>query len=217
MTYVPRSPRRSTKLKAVVGGEARGRVRDMSTSGLYVETRAALPQGAPVAVVPLLGDLDGERLPAEVVRVGAGGMALRFIGLDVERRQRLRALLTEGDAARAARRPSTLRLALPAVPPDAPVMLLTDEVSEVQERPAPIALPAAEQELQALEDQLVELGRRNGRLMDEQAAMQVRLRALEAKVAMRARLEQDLFEAYDTIEELERQNDRLIARIIDGR
>jgi hypothetical protein len=34
---------------------------------------------------------------------------------------------------------------------------------------------------------------------------------------MRARLEQDLFEAYDTIEELERQNDRLIARIIDGR
>ena len=215
MTYVPRSPRRTTQLKAVVGGEPRGRVRDMSTSGLFVETHASLPPGAPVAVVPLLGDLDGERLPAEVVRVGGGGMALRFIGLDVERRQQLRAMLGGGNAApRAVRRPSPVRLALPAVPAGAPVLLLTDETSDVHEAPA---LPSAETELALLEEQLVELGRRNGRLMDESAALQLRVRALEAKVALRARLEQDLFDAYDTIEELEGQVDRLIARIIEGR
>lgn len=215
MTYVPRSPRRTTQLKAVVGGEPRGRVRDMSTSGLFVETHASLPPGAPVAVVPLLGDLDGERLPAEVVRVGGGGMALRFIGLDVERRQQLRAMLGGANtAARPVRRPSTVRLALPPVPSGAPVLLLTDEASDVQELPT---APALEVELTRLEEQLVELGRRSGRVMDENAALQLRVRALEAKAALRVRLEQDLFEAYDTIEELEGQVDRLIARIIEGR
>lgn len=225
MTYVPRSPRRSTTLRAVVGGEERGRVRDMSTSGLFVETQAPLLPGAPVAVVPLCGELDGERLPAEVVRVGKGGLALRFVGLDVDRRQSLRALLTDGASARAVRRPSPVRHALPAVPAGAPVLLLTDEISEVHELPsaaAPLsasgsATAGLQAELQELEDQLVELGRRNARILDENAALALRVRALEARVAMRARLEQDLFEAYDTIEELERQNDRLIARIIDGR
>lgn len=229
MTYVPRSPRRSTTLRAVVGGEQRGRVRDMSTSGLFVETQAPLLPGAPVAVVPLCGELDGERLPAEVVRVGKGGLALRFVGLDVDRRQSLRALLTDGASARAVRRPSPVRHALPAVPAGAPVLLLTDEISEVHELPAAATTlstsgsATAEQqvelhaELQALEDQLIELGLRNARILDENAALALRVRALEARVAMRARLEQDLFEAYDTIEELERQNDRLIARIIDGR
>jgi len=79
MTYVPRSPRRSTTLKAVVGGSERGRVRDISTSGLFLETHASLPPGAAVAVVPLLGELDGERLPAQVARVGDDGLALRFV------------------------------------------------------------------------------------------------------------------------------------------
>ncbi len=213
MTYVPRSPRRSTKLRAVVGGEERGRVRDMSTSGLFLETRASLPAGAPVAVVPLLGDLDGERLPAEVARVGAGGVALRFVGLDVERRQTLRALLTDvGGGARVVRRPAAPRRALPAVPSDAPVVLLTDELSEVHETPAPQL--GAEQELAALEEQLVELGLRNARVLDDNAALALRVRALEATIAMRARLEQDLFDAYDSIEELEQQYDRLIERLV---
>ena len=213
MTYVPRSPRRSTKLRAVVGGAERGRVRDMSTSGMFLETNAALSPGASVAVVPLMGDLDGERLPAEVARVGAGGVALRFLGLDTERRQTLRALLTEGDGgARAVRRPAAPRRALPAVSPDAPVVLLTDEISEVHETPAQHA--GAEAEQAALEEQLIELGLRNARILDDHAALAVRVRALEATIALRGRLEQDLFEAYDTIEELERQYDRLIARLV---
>src|SRR5688572_32765932 len=111
-TYVPRSPRRATKLKAMVDGQhthIRGRVRDMSTSGLFVETIQPLPLGSPVAVVPLVGDLDGERLPAEVARVGKDGIGLRFTGLDAERRQQLRSLAL-GDAARLIRRPSTTRL-----------------------------------------------------------------------------------------------------------
>lgn len=215
MPYVPRSPRRTTTLKAVVGGQERGRVRDMSTSGLFVETHASLRPGAAVAVVPLLGELDGERLPAEVARVGADGLALRFVGLDVERRQDLRALIAEGAGVeRALRRPQhPPRRALPALPADAPVVLLTDEISAVHE--SPVAVPAElEAELVALEAQLVELGRRNARVIDDNAALALRVRALEAKIAVRGRLEQDLFEAYDTIDELEQQCDRLMARLL---
>lgn len=215
MTYVPRSPRRTTTLRAVVSGRERGRVRDMSTSGLFVETNASLPRGAAVAVVPLVGELDGERLPAEVARVGADGLALRFVGLDVERRQTLRALIVEGPAAeRATRRPhEPPRRALAALPADAPVVLLTDEISAVHESPVPAPV-ALEADLLALEEQLVELGRRNARILDDNAALAARVRALEATLAMRGHLEQDLFEAYATIDELEQQCDRLVARLL---
>lgn len=212
MTYVPRSPRRSCQLKAVVGGTERGRVRDMSTSGLFLETRVTLLPGATVAVVPLVGDLDGERLPAEVARVGADGLALRFVGLDVERRQNLRALISDGPGvARPVRRPQPPRRALPAVPADSPVVLLTDEISAVHETPTTVN---AEVELAALEEQLVALGLRNARLMDDNAALAKRLRALEANIAVRGQIERDLFEAYDTIEELEQQCDRLVDRLM---
>src|SRR5438309_10631965 len=111
MSYVPRSPRRATQLRAVVdgvvaGGPGEGRcvlhaigpVRDMSTSGMFVEASAKLPVGSKVAVVPLLGELDGERLPAEIVRVADRGVAVRFIGLDPEVRQRLRRTFASDDA-----------------------------------------------------------------------------------------------------------------------
>ncbi|MBI1944620.1 MAG: PilZ domain-containing protein [Deltaproteobacteria bacterium] len=212
MTYVPRSPRRSSTLKAVVGGGERGRVRDMSTSGLFVETHASLPRGAAVAVVPLVGGLDGERLPAEVARVSDGGLALRFVGLDVERRQDLRALIADGPGgARPVRRPQPPRRALPPVPSDAPVVLLTDEISAVHELPA---AASAEAELAELEQQLVELGLRNAHVMDDNATLTARVRSLEANLAVRGQIERDLFEAYDTIEELEQQCDRLIARLM---
>ena len=73
MSYVPRNPRRVTKLRAVLDDGRSGPVRNMSTSGLLVDTlesrSSALTVGRRIAVVPLVGDLDGERLPAEVARV----------------------------------------------------------------------------------------------------------------------------------------------------
>src|SRR4051812_7170140 len=101
MSYVPRSPRRATRLRAVVDDGAHhavGPVRDMSTSGLFVEAAAPLVVGTRVAVVPLIGELDGERLPAEVARVAERGLALRFLGLDPEVRQSLRRTFSDEPA-----------------------------------------------------------------------------------------------------------------------
>jgi hypothetical protein len=218
MTYVPRSPRRATTLRAVVDGagalHARGRVRDMSTSGFFVEgtpPAAAQLLGARIAVVPLVGDLDGERWPADVARVDPQGMAVRFVGLDAERRQRLRALLLGDSQARLVRRPSTMRPAgaLPLVPADAPVVLLTDEASMDAPTSAAGASPARD-DLREMEDQLVALGLRAGALEDDNRALAQRLRALEAKLMMRQTLEQELFDAYETVEDLERTNDTLV-------
>ena len=58
MTYVPRSPRKPTRLRAVVDDgavHAIGAVRDMSTSGMFVEAKAPYRVGLRVAVVPLVG------------------------------------------------------------------------------------------------------------------------------------------------------------------
>jgi hypothetical protein len=217
-TYVPRSPRRATKLKAMVDGAAthvRGRVRDMSTSGLFVEANGALPIGSPVAVVPLLGDLDGERLPAEVARISKDGIGLRFTGLDADHRQRLRALVL-GDDARLVRRPSTTRLKLPAVPSHAPVVLLTDDPSA--EIPLPTVVGQALHERDPVEEmaeQLVALGLKNASLEDEIGRLRRHIHALEAKLAVRRTLENELFSLYETLEELEKANDMLVETIRD--
>ncbi len=82
MNFVPRSPRRSTRLRAVVDIGARravGRVRDVSTSGAFVEADAALAVGDKVAVLSLAGDGADERRPAEVARVDRGGVGLRYL------------------------------------------------------------------------------------------------------------------------------------------
>lgn len=223
MTYVPRSPRRATRLSAVVDDGAQraaGRVRNMSTSGIFVE--AAVPPdgrlhpGRRVAVVPLLGDLHGERLPAEVTRVGDRGVAIRFLGLDVAHRQHLRQIF-HGDAraARRARDPLP-RAPLPTVPADAPVVLLTAAAEEavaervdkrvdkrvdrrVDKRVDPLGdnhIDNPGEVIAELEMQLLNLGRRNGELADElreaRAIVEDLLRGEDALVQQIQRLERRL-------------------------
>ena len=80
--FQPRSPREPSHLRVVVdnaGTQASGRVRDMSSSGLFVEADARLAVGQRVAVLQLAGEHDGERLPAVVARVADRGLALRFV------------------------------------------------------------------------------------------------------------------------------------------
>jgi hypothetical protein len=208
ITYVPRSPRRATRLRAVVddgSSHAVGRVRDMSTSGLFVEATMTLPIGQQVAVVPLVGELDGERLPAEIARIGERGVAIRFVGLDLERRQRLRRMFgeqapltgerggrNEGAAGATSQRGERRlrapppRAPLPALPASAPVVLLTDD----QEASASELVGDVLAELEA---QLLELGRRNGALTEQLAeaegAVEELLRGEEALMREIHRLE----------------------------
>ena len=222
MTYVPRSPRRATSLRAVVDdgcAQASGRVRDMSTSGLFVEASCALAVGRSVAVVPLLGDLDGERLPAEVARVGDRGVALRFVGLAHEHRQRLRQLVN-GSQPMLLPAPA-LRLVLPPVPADAPVVLLTDEpaahepellltdaVDETHLLRARVheadarARDAADEAARAVD----EIGRHKREIVGLQARLSV---ALSAK----ARLHDEVADAIETVAEMERAHDALMHRV----
>ncbi len=218
MTYVPRSPRLATRLRAVVDDGARraeGPVRNMSTSGMFVETGAQLAVGCRVAVVPLLGELDGQRLPAEIARVGERGLAVRFLGLDPEQRRRLRHTFS-GDGLSPLldrpRRPSTARGRPPAIPDDAPVFLLTEDGPDTPVRSSEMRAAVEE-----LEGQLVELGRRNGALMDDNARLKRESASLLARLtvsqSLRGRLDEELDEARATIEELERAEDALVRRI----
>jgi hypothetical protein len=217
MSYVPRSPRRSTSLRAVVddgASHAVGPVRDMSTSGLFVEARTPLRVGHKVAVVPLIGDLDGERLPAEVARVGERGVALRFLGLDVERRQSLRSIFGGESAHKRRLRGPLPRTQLPPIPRDAPVVLLTDEPAPI---PAPVELREDVLELHAaleqLEGQLLELGRKNGVLLDENSRLKRESMALQARLSIKAHLEDELLEAQEMLLELEQAQDALVREI----
>jgi hypothetical protein len=109
-SFVPRSPRHAVRMQAVVDSgacHARGRVRDMSTSGLFVEADAPLVVGQRVTVLSLAGERDGERRPAEVARVVDVGVGLRF-------------LPANEDA---------------TTPSDAPVFVLTDDESGAHDRP----------------------------------------------------------------------------------
>ena len=228
MTYVPRSPRRTTNLRAVVddgAGRSVGRVRDMSTSGFFVDTsgatdgNAALALGCKVAVVPLLGDLDGERLPAEVARVGDRGVALRFIGLDAEHRQRLRAIMNGDDnpLVHAAHRNPPRHAPLPEIPHDAPVVLLTDE--------APSLTGTAEGatdtfevfelrgHIEELEGQLLEIIRDKTLLLDENSRMKRQVVALTARNSLLLRAQDELLVSQERALEIERARDALLAEV----
>lgn len=211
MNYVPRSPRRSTKLRAVLDDGSFGLVRDMSTSGLFVEGTSALAVGRKVAVVPLVGELDGQRLPAEVARVGERGIALRFLGLDPEHRQRLRSIF--GDEKLIVTRSS---VPLPVIPDDAPVVLLTDE-------PAAVALiesianadDGQEMRLQIeeLESQLLEMIRDKSALLDENSLLKRKVVALTARNSLLNRVQDELLEAHELLLEVERARDALLHEV----
>lgn len=230
MTYVPRSPRRTMKLRAVVddgAGRSVGRVRDMSTSGLFVDTsgatdgNAALALGRKVAVVPLLGDLDGERLPAEVARIGDKGVALRFLGLDAEHRQRLRAIMNGDDnpLVHAARPNPSTPSALPEIPHDAPVVLLTDEA------PSAVATAAADGatdtfevfelrgHIEELEGQLLEIIRDKTMLLDENNRLKRQVVALTARNSLLLRAQDELLVSQERVLEIERARDALLGEV----
>lgn len=235
MTYVPRSPRRTTRLRAVVddgAGRAVGRVRDMSTSGMFldiVEAGAppatsgnnALAVGRKVAVVPLVGDMDGERLPAEVARVGERGVAIRFLGLDAEHRQRLRAIMNGDDnplvQAQQQRRPNSSLSPLPTIPDDAPVVLITDE--------APASVGAAEGatdtfevfelrgHIEELEGQLLEIIRDKTVLLDDNSKLKRQVVALTARNSLLLRAQDELIAAQERVLEVEQARDALLAEV----
>jgi hypothetical protein len=223
--YVPRSPRRATRLRAVVDDGARravASVRDMSTSGLFVESSPPLALGTKVAVVPLLGELDGERLPAEVARIAERGLALRFLGLDPDQRQRLRRTFANDNTPLKPPRRSTLRIMTAPIPENAPVFLLTDD--DLADAPPPVAstptlpeLASARATIERLEAQLLADARgrhviveENGRLKREAMALQARL---SVALSLRMRVDDDLAEARATIDDLLAGEDALIRRV----
>lgn len=133
MGYVVRSPRQPSSLHAVlVKGSVHtaGVVRDLSTTGLFIEAPAQLALGERVAVVPVLDDLEGVRLVAEVVRtMGRDGLALRLLGN----------LLPD---AHKSRTPTWMRSApLDLLPPDAPSLLLADPGADDVLAAPPITRP----------------------------------------------------------------------------
>lgn len=205
MEYVPRSPRRATKLRAVLDDGTSGVVRDMSTSGLFVEGNTALKVGRKVAVVPLVGDLDGERLPAEVARVGDRGIALRFLGLDPEHRQRLRSIWGEEKL-----HVTRTSVPLPAIPDDAPVLLLTDDPLETRLETQRESKGADVDELEA---QLLEMIRDKSALLDENARLKRQVVALTARNALLMRVQDELHEAHETLLEVERARDSLLHEV----
>lgn len=229
MTYVPRSPRRATKLRAVVDdGAARsvGRVRDMSTSGLFVDTSGSsdgntgLAVGRKVAVVPLIGDLDGERLPAEVARVGDRGLAIRFVGLDAEHRQRLRAIMNGDDnpLVHAAHPNGGVLPPLPGAPHDAPVVLLTDEAPAAVAPGGEMATDTFEVfqlrgHIEELEGQLLELIRDKTTLLDENNRLKRQVVALQARNSLLLRAQDELLTSQERVLEVERARDALLAEV----
>lgn len=146
MSFRARSPRHPSSLRAVfVHGDlhSTGAVRDASASGLFIAAPAPLVVGQRIAVIPLLGDVEGVRLAAEVVRVqGRDGLALRF--LDERLDEGLDEGLDEENAAAERRGPVWMRRrSLALVPPNAPELLIADDGPE-DEVLAP--LPASQQQ-----------------------------------------------------------------------
>jgi PilZ domain len=63
-------------------GSGRGRARDISGDGLYVETEESLPVGARTMVSVMDRTTSEEwQFSAEVVRLGSSGMGLKFLGI----------------------------------------------------------------------------------------------------------------------------------------
>lgn len=151
--WVPRSPRRATRLHAVFdNGASRsaGRVRDLSLSGAFVEADAHLPVGAKVAVLSLAGVTDKARRPAEVVRVAETGIALHFL-----------------DAARE------------SLPSDAPVFLFTDDDPEQAELETTAKNKALLDENSRLKREVMGLQARLAIRLSTQDALQRRVATLE--------------------------------------
>ena len=168
-------------------------------------------------------------------------MAIRFLGLDAEQRQRLRRTLsgdennpiferalvpaavtgiyTGGADTRALRRPSTPATRRPVIPHNAPVFLLTDEPS-APEHPKETSggvLVDMRSTIQELEAQLMELGKKNGALLDENSRLKRETMSLQARLSvttsLRDRVVEELTEAEETVEELLRGEDSFIRRI----
>jgi hypothetical protein len=68
-------------------GTGRGRARDISGDGLYVETEEGLPIGAKT-VVSVMDRTSSEewQFSAEVVRIESSGMGLKFLGIPLQLR-----------------------------------------------------------------------------------------------------------------------------------
>jgi hypothetical protein len=211
MVSLPRSPRSPTTLRALYDdGQVRlsGPVRDMSTSGLFVETEVGLAVGRRVAVVPLLEELEGLRLPAEVVRVASGkGVAVRFLDLDLDSRQRLRAVLFKSryQDRRPARRPSPVRTSPPPslLPPDAPVLLLAEEEEIAPRRPTvpgvrPARGPAPTARIATPSDEA--RARHVKMLLDENSKLKRRIHELEEALEEEEKMQRFLFQRLHEIE-----------------
>jgi hypothetical protein len=255
VTLVPRAPRKQPDLRAVYDdgkNHHEGRVRDLSTSGLFVECEAELKVGTAVAVVILTGGFDGERVYAEVARVDRGkGFALHFAGLDAGRRQRLRALRDGIPAEKAGLLARNVEPLEKVPPADAPVILLTggpeDALGDptghfdlpvegapppppVEVAPSPFEIPSplatatrgpsaaagappagaglgapGDLDDESIEAQLVELGRRTNTLTEENARLRQEVERLKSQLALKAAVEEELAEALERIDELEKR------------
>ncbi|MCC7073216.1 MAG: hypothetical protein IT383_17985 [Deltaproteobacteria bacterium] len=133
-----------------------GRVKGMWSSGLMIETDAALPIGTAVAVVVLSGGFDGERLGAQVAAVEKGSLLLDLVGLDTARWSLLQALV-DGKPGSSSLRVGPL---LSAPPANVPVFIVSggdDELGDptgahtlpdpAPRTPAPIEVAASEFQL----------------------------------------------------------------------
>ena len=153
--FVPRSPRKPVAFHAEYDDGARfldGVVRDMSTTGLFIECEDTLPPGTTLTVIPLVdSQLGAVRVQAEVVRSagpGRDGIAVRFVNVDAWTREQVRALLRPEGAPASALVPAPHRV--PAAEPVGPVLLLTrleaDAVAppRLLAVPQPVAAPVAE-------------------------------------------------------------------------
>jgi hypothetical protein len=68
-------------------GTGRGRARDVSGDGLYVETDQTLPVGTRTMVSVMDRTTSEEwQFSAEVVRIGTSGMGLKFLGIPLSLR-----------------------------------------------------------------------------------------------------------------------------------
>lgn len=205
-----------------------GTVRGMWSSGLVVEGSAAPATGQIVALVVLSGGFDGERLMARVAHVEKGSVMLDLMDLDAARWSRLQALV-DGKPPMMA-----LPVDKPVKPPpaDAPVFILsggedllgdpTDAMSlppldapVAAVRPAPNSSPKSPFEIPSPLDgptrsgegdieQLIELGRRNTLLAEENARLKQEVARLESQLALKAAVEEELTDALARLESIEK-------------
>lgn len=89
--------RRPVTFDVICDGEARyskGRVTDVSESGLFIESERLLPMGTEVFVTPIGAETDELfGIPAQVVRLEAAGMGLRLGDVDEDDREGLQRLM----------------------------------------------------------------------------------------------------------------------------